>query len=107
MADIAGGLCTEDATASGKTDKRALGAIETYDEPSSGETDKRATGTTCTLGNSGGVTITTYYSLRARDSGLGPPAVYTYWTSTNPASTPTPTPVGSWVDQIILNSWSV
>ena len=81
-----------------------------YDEPGSGLPDRRAAGAVMNLGSGGGSgpTVTTYYSLRVRDDGVGPPAVYRIWSSTDPNSVPpAPPPVGSWVDRTVLDVWTL
>ena len=50
----------------------------------------------------------TWYKLRARDNGSGPPAVYRTWTSIDPASSPpAPPAVGAWIEQTIVDEWAV
>lgn len=107
MADVAGSLLTASTPGSGKPDKRKAGYYSTTTLPlSSGKPDKRKLGTVINLGSGGGTTVTHHYKLRARDNGLGPPAVYTEWESTDYTSSPPGPPVGAWVEKTILAHWT-
>lgn len=109
MADIACGLIPEVPVASGLADRRQAGMLMLSIEPASGLPDRRQGGVSLTLGSGGGgPTVTTYYSLRVRDDGVGPPAVYRIWSSTDPNSSPPGAPpVGAWVDRTVLDIWTL
>lgn len=104
MADLAGGLIPEGVVASGTQDKRTSG-LDAVGGSFFSTPDKHYTGGYNSF-TQGGTTVW-WYNLRVRDSGLGPPAVYRYWTSTDPDSAvPGASPIGSWVERTILDSWT-
>ena len=107
MADLAGGLLPEATLASSLTDHRYAGAYIPQDDPSSSLTDHRMAGGLYGSQGGGG-SVTYWYSLRVRDDGVGPPAVYRVWSSTDPNSVPpAPPPVGAWVDRTVLDVWTL
>jgi hypothetical protein len=108
MADVAGSLLTSPVPlGSAKPDKRRGAYYLTTTLPlGAAKPDKRREGVSINIGTGGGTTVTNHYKLRARDNGLGPPAVYTEWESTDYLSNPTATPVGAWVEKTILAYWT-
>jgi len=61
------------------------------------------------MGSAGGIILTTYYKLRALDSGGLPPIHYVYWVSTSAtlaSYTGSPPFGGPLIDLVILATWS-
>lgn len=111
MADVAGALLTTPTPSAGLPDRGADGYIITTSPytAGSGLPDKRRGAYATSLGAGGGGPGPSiqHYKLRARDNGLGPPAVYREWESTDyTSSPPAPPPVGVWVEKTILAHWT-
>jgi hypothetical protein len=107
MADREGGLvASATAVCSDKTDQRRAGyLLDDSFSPFWGLVDHRRPGADVSF-PSASVT-TTYYRLRARDDGQPSPPLYYSWISTDPNSTPTPAPIGAWVEITIIEKWTV
>jgi hypothetical protein len=102
MADLAGGMIQEEAVMYGSIDRRDTGELIQTDTDFSGSVDRRDTAEIANLG----AHPTTWYKLRVRDSGVtSPPYSYNVWVSIYKDSTPPGTPIGSWVERTIIDSW--